>query len=132
MREPISRKKFIFNENIDQDFLFSMYEDDLQYVEEIFKTTLDQLNTVVNDVPVAYDGKKVTDLKKIVHKIKPAFGFTGFLKTERACQEFEDACSEGIAVERLEKLYQPFWTLLVHSMEIMNNQHDQLKEFNNQ
>lgn len=132
MRDPFLHKKFIFNENIDSEFLFSLYEDDFLYIEEIFKTTLDQLNTVVNEIPVAFAGKNVAELRKIVHKIKPAFGFTGFLNTEKACKEFEDACTENIQPNELAALYHPFWTLLADSMDRMQKQYDQLKEFNKQ
>jgi HPt (histidine-containing phosphotransfer) domain-containing protein len=131
MRNPFLHKKFIFNDNIDSEFLFSLYEDDFLYIEEIFKTTLDQLNKVVKEVPVAFAGNNQDDLRRIVHKIKPAFGFTGFLNTEKACKEFEDACTESMKADDLAKLYHPLWSLLVNSMDIMQKQYDQLKEFNN-
>ena len=132
MRDPFLHKKFIFNDNIDSEFLFSLYEDDFLYIEEIFKTTLDQLNTEVNEVSVAFAGKNVGELRRIVHKIKPAFGFTGFLNTEKSCKEFEDACTERIQADELASLYHPFWALLVDTMNAMQKQYDQLKEFNKQ
>ena len=130
MKNDFLHKKFIFNDNIDSEFLFSLYEDDFLYIEEIFKTTLDQLNTAVDELPPAFTGNDVGTLKRIVHKIKPAFGFTGFLSTEKACKEFEDACSEGIQATDLADLYHPLWSVLIQSIDIMKNQHDQLKEFN--
>ena len=33
--------KFIFNEKIDSDYIYSMYADDYGYIEEIFGTTLE-------------------------------------------------------------------------------------------
>jgi chemotaxis protein histidine kinase CheA len=132
MTDRFSHKKFIFNDKIDSDFLFSLYEDDFMYMEEIFKTTLDQLNTVVTEVPAAFTAKNVVELRRIVHKIKPAFGFTGFLQTEKACKDFEDACTETINADKLAGLYQPFWSLLTDSMDTMKLQYDQLKDFNKQ
>jgi chemotaxis protein histidine kinase CheA len=132
MKDSFSYKKFIFNDKIDSEFLFSLYEDDFIYIEEIFKTTLDQLNTVVTEIPVAFEERNVSELRRIVHKIKPAFGFTGFLNTEKSCKEFEDACTEVIKPDELVDLYNPFWVLLVASMDTMQQQYDQLKEFNNQ
>ena len=130
MKDPFLRNKFIFNQNIDSEFLFSLYEDDFLYIEEIFKTTLDQLNTEVNELPGAFGGNDISTVRRIVHKIKPAFGFTGFLETEKACKEFEDACTEGIQANDRAGLYHPLSTLLTESMSIMQNQYDQLKEFN--
>ena len=128
MQEPFSRKKFIFNSEVDSEYLFSLYENDYQYIEEIFKTTLDQLNTVVPEIPGAFASNDITEVKKRVHKIKPAFGFTGFLETEQACKEFEDACTEKTT--ELTDLYNRFWIILSDTMRIMQSQYDQLKEYN--
>jgi HPt (histidine-containing phosphotransfer) domain-containing protein len=130
MTDPYLHKNFIFNEKIDREFLFSLYEDDLLYIEEIFKTTLDQLSTVVPDIQATYNDNDVSQLKKLVHKIKPAFGFTGFLDTEKACKVFEDACHEGVNAVELSGLYHPLWKLLVDSMDGMQKQYEKLKEFN--
>lgn len=132
MKDSFLHKKFIFNENIDSEFLFSMYEDDFSYIEEIFKTTLDQLNVVILDIPVSFNNQDVEGLRKIIHKIKPAFGFTGLLNTQKACKDFEDACINIKEADQLTNLYLPFWTVISESMETMQNQYDQLKEFNRQ
>lgn len=130
MHEPFSRKKFIFNSKIDSNYLFSLYEDDYAYVEEIFKTTLDQLNTVVPEIPRAFANNDILEVRKSVHKIKPAFGFTGFLETEKCCKDFEDACTEQRTSEDLTALYNRFWLVLSDTMRLMHNQYDQLKEYN--
>ncbi len=130
MKDSFSHKKFIFNDKIDSEFLFSLYDDDFMYMEEIYKTTLDQLIAVVTEVPVAFEERNVGELRRIVHKIKPAFGFTGFLNTEKACKHFEDVCTDDIKPDELVRLYDPFWALLVDSMDKMQQQYDQLKEFN--
>jgi len=132
MKDPVLHKKFIFNDNIDSSFLFSLYEDDFQYMEEIFKTTLDQLDQEIPGISTAFNDKDITGLQKIVHKIKPAFGFTGFLSTELACKEFEDACIEVSRIDELAPLFHSLWTLLLKSIDIMHQQYDLLKEFNNQ
>lgn len=130
MTDPYLHKNFVFNEKIDCEFLFSLYEDDLLYIEEIFKTTLDQLSTVVPEIQAAFNDNDVTNLKKLVHKIKPAFGFTGFLDIEKACRVFEGACHEGVTAVELSGLYHPLWKLLVDSMDRMQKQYEKLKEFN--
>lgn len=130
MTDPFLHKKFIFNDKIDSEFLFSLYEDDFLYIEEIFRTTLYQLNTVIVEIPEAFGNNDVHSLRKIIHKIKPAFGFTGFLNTEQSCKEFEDACTDTMNANDLEGMYYSLWTLLCSTMDIMQKQYDQLKEFN--
>jgi hypothetical protein len=130
MKDQFLHKKFIFNGNIDESYLYSLYEDDFLYIEEIFKTTLDQLNPLMSEIPVAFDKKETEKLRKIIHKIKPAFGFTGFLATEKACKEFEDSCSTSTNITDLAPLFPPLWKLISESRNIMEQQYNQLKEFN--
>ena len=131
MQDPFLHKKFIFNDNIDSEFLFSLYEDDLLYIEEIFKTTLEQVKPIVQEIPGAFAKRDLENVKKMVHKIKPAFGFTGFVRTERACKEFESACVESMPPEKLATLFNDLLPLLESSMHIMQKEYDLLKEFNN-
>ena len=130
MNDPFLHKKFIFNEKIDREYLFSLYEDDLGYIEEIFKTTLDQLNTVFSELPVTVTAGDKESVRRIIHKIKPAFGFTGFLGTEKACKDFEDACLDQASSDGLAAEYHTLCTILKESMERMQKQFDHLKEFN--
>jgi hypothetical protein len=132
MKDPFLHKKFIFNDKIDSTFLHSLYEDDFIYIEEIFKTTLDQLNPLMIDIPDTYENEDLISLKKIIHKIKPAFGFTGFLVTEQACKNFEDSCTEENSTKDLEALFNPLWEMLTESRDIMEKQYELLKEFNTQ
>ncbi|HET9276736.1 MAG TPA: Hpt domain-containing protein [Flavitalea sp.] len=131
MRDPLLPKKFIFNDNFDTEFLFGLYEDDLSYMEEIFRTTIDQVKTVIDEIPGAFASKDIEKLRRMVHKIKPAFGFTGFLQMEKACKEFEDACTDSIEPDDLSTIYQRLWPSLVSGMKVLQNEYEQLKEFNN-
>jgi HPt (histidine-containing phosphotransfer) domain-containing protein len=131
MPDPFLNKKFIFNDDIDKEFLFSLYEDDYSYIQEIFQTTIDQVQAVMEEIPRAFESKNDRELKKMIHKIKPAFGFTGFIKTEKACNEFEEACADAIGPDRLSVEFDRLWPLLVTSMQVMQAEHNKLKEFNN-
>jgi HPt (histidine-containing phosphotransfer) domain-containing protein len=130
MQDPFLRKKFIFNDNIDSEFLFSLYENDYEYIEEIFKTTLDQVEPIVNELQVSFENEEVENIRRMVHKIKPAFGFTGFIKTERTCQEFEDTCTIGLQADQLAILFNVLFPEIVSSVKIMREEYDELKEFN--
>ena len=131
MQDPFLHKKFIFSDNIDSEFLFSLYEDDLLYIEEIFKTTLDQVKPIVQELPGAFASRDLENVKRMVHKIKPAFGFTGFVKTEKACKDFESACAESRPLEELANSFNDLLPLLERSMHTMQQEYDHLKEFNN-
>jgi HPt (histidine-containing phosphotransfer) domain-containing protein len=131
MQDQFLPEKFIFNDDIDREFLFTLYEDDFSYIEEIFKATIDQVNAVMDEIPHALERKDNQELKKMVHKIKPAFGFTGFVKTEKACHEFEEACINSTGHNHLSVEFDRLWPLLVSSMNVMQTEYNKLKEFNN-
>jgi len=111
---------FNFNEKIDRPFLFSMYEDDYHYMEEIFEK-----------VEQAFTDQDSEGLRKSVHKIKPAFGFVGLLETEAACQKFEDSCISVSSALELKPQYETLLAIIKESQKILEEECVRLKEHNN-
>ena len=123
-------KKFIFNEKIDGDYLYSLYEDDYQYIEEIFSTTLTHFDDDFTALQKAYDINSLTDLKRAVHKIKPTFGFVGLPAVQQLCKDFEDICQKAITANELKAQYQQIVTTLAASKDLIASEHSKLKAFN--
>jgi len=123
-------KKFIFNEKIDADYLYSLYEDDYQYVEEIFQTTLAHFNEDLNSIKDAYETNNISDLKKAIHKMKPTFGFVGLPLVQNICKEFEDICQNATSSNDLTSEYQQIVVTLAESKELIASEYNKLKEFN--
>jgi HPt (histidine-containing phosphotransfer) domain-containing protein len=123
-------KKFIFNENIDAEFLYSLYEDDYQYIEEIFQTTLAHFNEDLNSIKIAYQSNNISDLKKAIHKIKPTFGFVGLPLVQNICKDFEDICQKATSSNDLASEYQQIVVTLAESRELIASEYNKLKEFN--
>jgi HPt (histidine-containing phosphotransfer) domain-containing protein len=130
MNHPTLSKTFIFNEKINSDYLFSLYADDFPYIEEVFSVTLQHFDPDFEAIQVAYAGENISDLKRAVHKIKPAFGFVGLTDIQQQCKEFEDACEEATGTDTLKNTYR----LLVSSLEegkgIMEAEYRKLKDYN--
>ena len=123
-------KKFIFNEKIDSDYLYSLYEDDYQYIEEIFQTTLLHFNEDLNSIKNAYQTNNISDLKKAIHKIKPTFGFVGLPLVQNICKDFEDICQKATSSNDLTSEYQQIVVTLAESKELIASEYNKLKEFN--
>jgi HPt (histidine-containing phosphotransfer) domain-containing protein len=123
-------KKFIFNEKIDADYLYSLYEDDYQYIEEIFQTTLKHFNEDLNSIKNAYQTNNISDLKKAIHKMKPTFGFVGLPLVQNICNEFEDFCQKATSSNDLASEYQQIVVTLAESKELIASEYNKLKEFN--
>ena len=123
-------KKFIFNEKIDADYLYSLYEDDYQYIEEIFQTTLTHFNEDYNSIKNAYETNNISDLKKAIHKMKPTFGFVGLPLVQNICRDFEDICQKATSSNDLSSEYQQIVVTLAESKELIASEYNKLKEFN--
>jgi len=130
MSDPKLSKKFIFNEKIDGDYLYSLYEDDFQYIEEIFGTTITHFDNDFTAIHTAYDNNNLADLKKAVHKIKPTFGFVGLPTVQQVCNEFEEICQHAMATNELKAQYQQIVTTLAASKDLIASEYRKLKEFN--
>ena len=123
-------KKFIFNEKLDADYLYSLYEDDYQYIEEIFHTTLTHFNEDYNSIKNAYETNNISDLKKAIHKMKPTFGFVGLPLVQNICKDFEDICQKATSSNDLSSEYQQIVVTLAEGRELIASEYNKLKEFN--
>ena len=123
-------KKFIFNEKLDSDYLFSLYADDYSYVEEIFATTLQHFDQDFEAIEVAWSTGSLPDLKRAAHKIKPTFGFVGLPAVQELCRNFEEICQKVDTTEELRGDYKQIVTTLAESKQLIESEHRRLKEFN--
>lgn len=130
MIQPNADKKFIFNEKIDGDYLYSLYEDDFQYIEEIFATTLTHFDADFQAIEQAWLAGDTASLKKAVHKIKPTFGFVGLTAVQQLCKEFEDFCQKAGSTNDLKDQYQQIVITLAASKDLIAAEYGKLKEFN--
>jgi len=122
---------FNFNPKIDRDFIISMYEDDYLYISEVFTTTLNQLIPDIEIVKNCYQNGDLENLRRQVHKIKPAFGFAGLRGTEALCQQFEDECLLVTSTNSLTDKYEMLIKNLDEGRLIIQQEIESLKVFNN-
>jgi len=123
-------KKFIFNEKIDHEYLYSLYEDDYQYIEEIFCTTLTYFDADFKAIQDAFETNNLSELKRAIHKIKPTFGFVGLPLVQNICKEFEDICQTVNTTNQLKSEYQQIVFTLAESKDLIATEYNKLKEFN--
>jgi HPt (histidine-containing phosphotransfer) domain-containing protein len=122
--------EFIFNEQIDKDYIYSLYADDYVYIEEMFTTTSNYLDPDIESIQLAFSAGNTADLKRAVHKIKPAFGFAGLLAVQETCKSFEDLCQQHSSTDGLSKEYKHLITILKEGKNIIETERKRLKDFN--
>jgi HPt (histidine-containing phosphotransfer) domain-containing protein len=123
-------KKFIFNEKIDSEYLFSLYADDFGYIEEIFATTLQHFDEDIESMKVAFEAGSVHDLKRASHKIKPTFGFVGLTSIQEQVKEFEDLCQKVPNTDYLKDDFKQILATLADCKELITSEYQKLKAFN--
>lgn len=130
MKPDLTPKKFIFNDEIDSQFLYNMYEDDYPYIEEVFRTTLNHFEEDVMQVKAAYYSDDLIEMRKAVHKIKPVFGFTGLLHQQELICNFEKESFKASTVAELQLMYESMMSTIYLGKEIIESESDRLNDYN--
>lgn len=130
MNTQNGHNSFIFNDKIDKDLLFSLYEDDYSYMEEIFSITLTQLKPDILQLESLFAAGDLSQVQKTVHKIKPSFGFVGLPDMQQQCKRFEETCATAGSTEQIKAEYIKLQEQLAGSVRIIETDYEKLKDYN--
>ena len=72
---------FLFSSELDNTFLQELYSEDLQQAEMVFESSIQQLHHEQQLAEARFYDGDIPGLKKIIHKMKPLFGYIGMTKT---------------------------------------------------
>ena len=129
MNPAYVHKKFIFNEKIDEDYIYSLYEYDYAYIAEVFNSSLETLKEETGHFSSAYESSDITALKKATHKIKPLFGFTGLLHHQEMIARFEHLCENASNTSNVTMQYMELTELIKEGRKILKEDCNRLTEF---
>jgi HPt (histidine-containing phosphotransfer) domain-containing protein len=91
-----------YNELIDQAILSSLYENDHAFIQKIFQSFLgNNIDGDMQQIHSCFTSGDTEGLRKVVHKLKPAFGFVGLTSVEERCSEVELLCASGRSLDDL-------------------------------
>jgi HPt (histidine-containing phosphotransfer) domain-containing protein len=127
-----NHNSFIFNKEINAQYIADLYGDDYAYVEEVFETVLKEYEFLTNNINSCYSSRDIPALKAAVHKIKPIFGFVGLTTVQQLCQQFENTCQEIKSFDSLTDAYGLLKNNLVKSKSLIEEEKKKLEFFNNQ
>jgi HPt (histidine-containing phosphotransfer) domain-containing protein len=130
MQEEYLQKKFSFHDNIDTNFLYTMYADDFECMEDIFATTCKHLGADLNLIKTAFEAHNLSDVKKGIHKIKPTFGFVGLLDMQHLCEQVEALCLSVADWQLLQTDYLHLVAAIEESGKIIEAEYLKLKAYN--
>jgi HPt (histidine-containing phosphotransfer) domain-containing protein len=121
---------FVFNTEIDKNYLESLYGDDYIYLQEVFNTVLNDYQSLTDNIEYSYSSGNLTALKAAVHKIKPVFGFVGLTDVQQQCQQFEKICNSAGSPNELAGDFETLKNKLSQSKQILEEEKKKLELFN--
>jgi HPt (histidine-containing phosphotransfer) domain-containing protein len=121
---------FVFNDEIDANYLNSLYGEDYNYLQEVFNTVLDEYVSLTDNIEYSHSSGNLAALKASVHKIKPVFGFVGLTQVQLLCQEFEKKCAEVSSVDQLSREFETLKNKIFQCKQIIEEEKKKLELFN--
>lgn len=123
---------YAFSSDLDVDFLQELYGEDLQQAEMVFESSLEQLRKELNLAETRFHAGDAPGLKKVVHKMKPLFGYIGLNEIMAKFAAFEDVCVKATHISETENGFNDIKMLTEHSMQKIEKEIKRLKQFNTQ
>jgi HPt (histidine-containing phosphotransfer) domain-containing protein len=121
---------FVFNTEIDANYLYSLYGDDYNYLQEVFNTVLSDYQSLTDNIEYSYSSGNLTALKSAVHKIKPVFGFVGLTLVQEQCQQFEKICDAVSSHDQLAGDFETLKNKILQSKQLIEEEKKKLELFN--
>jgi HPt (histidine-containing phosphotransfer) domain-containing protein len=121
---------FIFNAEIDTNYLSSLYGDDFIYLQEVYETVLDDYQSLTDNIEYSYSSGNLAALRSAVHKIKPVFGFVGLVSVQEQCQRFEQICGNAGSPDHLAGDFEALKNIISQSKQIIEEEKKRLEIFN--
>jgi HPt (histidine-containing phosphotransfer) domain-containing protein len=118
---------FSFSEPLDQNFLDSLYGDDIAYAQEVFTEFLSNTKSEFETIKTAY---KDNDLKKIrqhLHKIKPTFAFVGLSELTEKSEKLIVACDASKDVSEIEPACSGLFKEIEESFRLIEQELERMK-----
>ena len=130
MNNPNTSNSFVFNPEIDTNYLFSLYGDDYNYVQEVFDTVLCDYQSLTDNIEYSYSSGNINALRSAVHKIKPVFGFVGLTAVQQQCQQFEQICGTVSSPDHLSGDFETLKNKIFQSKQLIEEEKKKLEIFN--
>lgn len=120
---------FIFNPQLDHEFLNAMYENDIVYAEEVFSAFLEQTRNEFGQVRNCYSNNDWQCLRQKLHKIKPTFSFVGLTALSEKCEEMIAACDHEADIKSRTLLWEKLEQEIEQSFRTVESELARMKTY---
>ncbi|MBS1749321.1 MAG: hypothetical protein JST63_05415 [Bacteroidetes bacterium] len=123
---------FRYSQELDVSYLQELYGEDLQQAEMVFESSAQQLKSELSLAEARFHDGDIPGLKKIVHKMKPLFGYIGLNKIMSEFAAFEQECAQVIEPASVESGFQRIRMITEEALQKVDTETKRLKQYNTQ
>lgn len=123
---------FLFSSELDTTFLQELYGDDTQQAEIVFESSVQQLKSEIILAESKFHDGDIPGLKKVIHKMKPLFGYLGMNDTMQEFAAFEDVCILAKTPAGVESGFDNITAITQQSIQKAETEIKRLKQYNTQ
>lgn len=129
-KSDMENHSLIFDKRLDNDFLQSLYEDDIEHATTVFSQFLEMSPSMMKEIEESYQSGSVEPFRQKVHKLKPVFSFVGLTHLTHKAEILEKKCKEISQIEHISYLYKELKDDYFRNFPIIENEVKRLKESN--
>lgn len=118
-QEPV----FVFSGCFDALSLNEMYDGDIATAVEVFAGTPERIREAAHLAAARLKTGDREDLRRIVHRIKPVFGYVGLPRVLECVQCFEDLCNPEVSEEPLFSAFTALQRMMLDAAERVGEEH---------
>ena len=127
----MSTEPYIFSDGFDRLFLEELYAGDTRTAEEIFGTSLAQVELSLELAEIESRSEDPDRLRRVIHHVKPLFGYMGLLSVQDAAQQFEDLCGGERDMAIVRSAFEEFRNIVQEALRRVRSEQSRLHRYNN-
>lgn len=116
-----------FDQRLDNEFLQSIYEDDVEHALTVFSEFLHTSPALMKEIEQSYQAGTVENFRQKVHKMKPVFSFVGLTHLTQKAEILEKKCKEITQINDINYLYKELKEGYSNDFPIIENELERLR-----
>ncbi|HNP54475.1 MAG TPA: Hpt domain-containing protein [Ferruginibacter sp.] len=124
----MSDTSFQFDNRLDQAFLDSIYEGDLEHAQMVFDDFVNRVPSQMADIDREFQHRNQTEFRQKVHKLKPVFSYVGLTSLMQQAEEMEKQCLQIHTLDEINHLYSAFKSAYQQALPIIEQELNRLNE----
>lgn len=132
MHNEVDKWQFSFSPNLDITFLKELYDNDFGQAEMVFNTSAEQIRIELGHARERFSAGDTAGLKKVIHKMKPLFGYVGLNKIISDFAAFEEVCAGAESISQTENGLKHIVAITEEALQTIDSEAGRLKQFNTQ